>query len=209
MCNNDLMQNQSFNAHKMTKPRFELLNGNLKLLQQTKKNTNIPRLGSGFRILIQYSALYRLLRPIIVDFRLKLGTINTVNNLSYIENNFDYLNKVNWNLFLGLINEMKIVSEKNNAEFILMKHPSLEEVWPPYRNEIGISELEALKLENKIISITKNNNIFYLPVIEYFNSKQHLGPFHLLPRDPHANSKGYELQANIIGKYILDKIKIN
>ena len=155
----------------------------------------------------------QLIQPALQKFRIKFGLMKTVfdhqshDSLFDNESGYEYLKDVDWDLFAALLLEMRRKTEENNAEFIAWKHPHIEEVWPAYRNALGLSESQAQQLEDKILSITKDNHIFYLPVNPHFMANQHLGPFHLLPRDPHANSRGYELQADVIAKYISERMK--
>ena len=204
ICENDFLQNQSNSAYNIGKPKFKLINDQLVLVPHDHQNNSISTTHKSFQLYIQYSAIYRLLRPHIESFRIKFGIIKTVESAN-IDVNSRYEN-IDWNLFKALILEMDNVTKFHNAHFILYKHPSLEEVWPQYRKAMDISNSEALELENIILSISKNIGITYLPMIPYFTENIKLGPFHLLPRNPHANEKGYDLQAKVISKYILSNI---
>jgi len=204
---NDFLQNQSHSAHGITKPKFDLFEEQLQLQLSPEKTESITRFGSGLQRAVQNSALYRIINPTLTTFRYKFGLIKTVFNNPQEENRYENLKDVDWDLFVALLLEMRRETRENNAEFILLKHPSLEEVWPTFRSAIGLSQSDALQLEEKILSIAKNNQIVYLPLIPHFIANKHLGPFHLLPRDPHLNSRGYELQADVIAKYISERVK--
>lgn len=212
LCQNDLLGNQDSESNGQAKPVYKILeHGQIEMVPPVLKD-KIYSGGSGLQKWIQYSALYRYLQPAILKLRMMLGRWNSQNTvipdeLDEFYYNKQSLNKINWKLFKYLLNQMKVVSNANGAQLIFYAHPSLQEVWEPYiKNVEEILKIEPGKydkyaIELQLIRIANQENIVFIPMINWFWKHQSEGPFHLLPRDPHCNQIGYRLIAENLCRY--------
>ena len=212
LCQNDFLGNQARVAHGQAKPVYKIQGpGEIVMVPPVLKD-KIYTGGSGLRKWIQYSALYRYLQPGFLKLRMMLGrwdSQNTVvpDELDEFYYNQESLKKINWNLFKYLITQMAAVSKANGAQFLFYAHPSLHEVWEPYIK--NIEEILKIKpghydkyaIESRLVRIAHEENIVFIPMINWFWKHESGGPFHLLPRDPHCNQKGYRLIAENLGGY--------
>jgi lysophospholipase L1-like esterase len=89
---------------------------------------------------------------------------------------------------------MDTLVKSSNAKFYIYKHPSVQEVWLPYRELIKAGN-EVFDFDKKIIKLLEENNLNYIEMNQYFLENQGRGPFHLLPSDAHNNSEGYKMEA--------------
>jgi hypothetical protein len=204
MCDNDLLQNSSPRAHSLPKPIFALCHRTLVMTSPGAPPKAIPRFGSGLSRLAQSSALYRVLQPSLYFLRQKLG-LGKSSTPGDVQKFSDYVSKVDWDLFAAILVAMRDWSTQHGAKFYLYKHPSLEEVWLPYRRAAGLTASEAMALETRIATICRAANVAYIPMTDYFLERQEKGPFHLIPGDPHANTMGYAIQAEIIVNHIVSE----
>jgi hypothetical protein len=212
LCQNDFLGNQESVAHGQAKPVYKILEpGEIVMVSPVLKE-KIYSAGSGLQKWIQYSALYRYLQPGILKLRMMLGRWNSINavvpdELDEFYYNKRSLKKINWFLFKYLLNQMKVVSNANGAQLIFYAHPSLQEVWEPYiKNIEEMLKIEPGKydkyaIELQLIKIANQENIVFIPMINWFWKHQSEGPFHLLPRDPHCNQIGYRLIAENLCRY--------
>jgi lysophospholipase L1-like esterase len=201
ICDNDFLQNQSHFAYGLTKPMYTIPAEELLYEPPPPSSRSISRFGGWRSQLLQSSALYRVIQPVLVNLRRSLGLKRSLAEAPTGEAPTDF-QTVDWKLFSALVSRMKSTSESNGAAFVLTKHPSLEEVWLPYRRSLGIKDAEALKLENVVSKLANQAGIDYVSFIEPFLNQQQLGPFHLLPGDPHANERGYELEGKLIADFV-------
>jgi hypothetical protein len=203
IADNDFYQNQNSVASDslgLLKPTFQLVEGNLVKTVSEINNESIGRYGNIVTRNLQRSALYRLIWPVLFDFRQKLGLVPDLSKAKRSEpnfyQNFNYhLERVDWGLFSALVSEMDTVSRLAGAKFFVYRHPALEEVWPPYAKALGVDASRSNDLENYIQSLLHEIEVDYIPLIPHFRANLHRGPFHLLPADAHCNEAGYALQA--------------
>jgi lysophospholipase L1-like esterase len=213
LCQNDFGENQTREVHGQAKPIFKIThNGNAEMTPPVLKD-KIYSGGSGIRKWIQYIALYRLLQPSMFKLRVKLfGWHNSKNgvtdDLDKLYVSPETLEAIDWNLFRYLLNRMKVISNTNGAQFLFYSHPALQEVWDPYikniEQNLGLTpgQYDRYVIENKLIKISNEENIVFIPMIDWFLKHSSEGPFHLLPRDPHCNSNGYRLIAERLSPYL-------
>jgi len=215
LCSNDFGGNVSREAYGAPKPVF-VLNGNGTLEEfppDLTKRDGIPSFGSGPRAWIQHSALYRFFHPQITGLRAKLLGWSERNLLGMAPDIYyrpEAMEEINWLLFVALLKEMNVFSRGNGAKFFFYAHPGLEEVWNPYIGEtehqlhLKPGQYDRYALEKRLRQSAKSASVLFCPMIDYFLANQQRGPFHLLPRDPHANPAGYQLQAEVLAKCMLD-----
>ena len=210
-CTNDFGGNVSEKMHGLYKPKFEYGDEGLLEVLAPKENKGIKMSGSGISHWVQHSALYRMLQPKIIIIRAKLGSWEDRNmlGLGAIYYRAESFKKIDWKIYRYLIQQMSNVSNENGAKFLLYAHPAVEEVWQPHISdiitEVGLSadQYDQYAIENRIIRITDELNIDFMPSIEEFLQHGNEGPFHLLPRNPHCNAKGYGLTAKLLGEKLL------
>lgn len=204
ICDNDFLQNASTEAHGLVKPRFGLTNGKLIFEPNSFIGNPASRTGGASELiasLLKSSSLYRVIQPALYSIRQGVGLapddLPFYREFFYL--NFDlYAAKADWQLFTALVVQMRDLSHVHGSKFFAYKHPSLEEVWLPHRKALGITDQNALSVEHKMQEILSEARVEYISMYERFLGDQAAGPFHLLLRDPHANAKGYDLQAEII-----------
>jgi lysophospholipase L1-like esterase len=218
LCDNDFGGNARSEAYGQAKPRFIFSkDGGLELIPP-KLQDKINHADLGLRTMIQYSALYQMVRPALTELRAKLGGWEE-RNLMGLANEIYYrpqeMAHIDWKLFTTLVMRMQEVSLKNQASFLFYSHPSLDEVWEPYikdtETKLGLKpgQYDNFALEKRLVNLAAENNLIYLPHVSYFMKRQSQGPFHLLPRDPHCNPKGYKLTAEILTDYCYNLLSKN
>lgn len=212
LCQNDFLGNKDSESNGQAKPVYKIMeHGEIEMVPPVLKD-KIYSGGSGLRKWIQYSALYRYLQPGILKLRMMLGRWNSQNTfvpdeLDEFYYNKQSLKKINWNLFKYLLNQMKVVSNANGAQLNFYAHPSLQEVWELYIKNIEETlkiepgKYDKYAIELQLIRIANQENIVFIPMIDWFWKHQSEGPFHLLPRDPHCNQIGYRLIAENLCRY--------
>jgi len=212
LCQNDFLGNQASEDHGQAKPVYKILeHGEIEMVSPVLKD-KIYSGGSGLKKWIQYSALYRYLQPGFLKLRMMLGRLNSQitvvpDELDEFYYNKQSLNKINWKLFKYLLNQMEMVSKANGAQFLFYAHPSLHEVWEPYiKNieeifKIKLWQYDKYAIELQLTMIANEQNIVFIPMINWFWKHESEGPFHLLPRDPHSNQNGYRLIAENLCRY--------
>ncbi|MBI4525294.1 MAG: hypothetical protein HY695_15940 [Deltaproteobacteria bacterium] len=211
LCSNDFGGNVSRQAYGVPKPVFVLAkDGKLEELPPDfPNNGGIQPFGSGPSQWIQYSALYRFFHPEIVKLRAKLMGWEKRNLLGLAPEIYyrpEALDEINWPLFIALLRQMDSFARKNGARFFFHAYPAIEEVWTPYientERELGLEpgKYDRYALQRRLRQAAADASVFFCPMIDYFVANQRRGPFHLLPRDPHANPVGYQLQAEVIAK---------
>jgi len=192
-CTNDLEGNVSSEQYAMSKPYFEMKNGNL-ILHPPNPNKGVPDYRSPFARTLQRSALFGFFRPALASLRNRFRT----GALQPASSTFE---KADWKLLGREIAEMKA-----GAGFAFFSHPSISEVWNVQNeNERTISSGEASDphfVERKLANIAKEDRIEFVPMIDYFLTQRERGPFHLLPADPHSNAAGYLLIAETLARHI-------
>jgi hypothetical protein len=57
-------------------------------------------------------------------------------------------------------------------------------------------------LDRKLRSIAEARQVGFCSTAPAFLGLRSEGPFHLLPRDPHCNAKGYEITARTLATYL-------
>ena len=148
---------------------------------------------------IQHSALYRLLQPLIVRIRAELeGWEHEL--MHGIDQEAMYyrpgaLDRFDWRLLGGLLERMRDVLAENGAQFFFYHHP----------DQLGVEpdEWDRHSLERKLAAVAASHGVRFCPIVDYFVANQSRGPFHLLPRDYHCNSTGYELTAERIADLLI------
>lgn len=209
-CDNDFYANLSSSYSGLSKPYYSLEKDSL-IVHLPTKNEKIERYGDKYSIrsLIQYSALYGLIRPFIQQIRLLTNKKQAVldQGISHVK----YMNKAKLdtnavNLFTHLIKEMDSLCKKNNTQFMFYSHPSLESSWKPYVEKLTTPKqyktYNFFYMEENLKKMAKDAGVEFIPMTDYFLNQQERGEFHLLPNDPHCNPKGYLLQAENISTYI-------
>ena len=203
-CQNDFFDNQNSEIAHKAKPIFKIMeDGQVKLIPPKLKDRLYPG-GYGIIQVIRYSAIYRFFRPALYNLRKKLGKMDNKSNIIAIDELYykpEILQKANWQLFGYLLQRMKDDSLKNGAQFFFYAHPALQEVWHPVikdlRKSLGLKpeQYDRFAIENRLIKLSAEENLVFLPLINYFLQHESEGPFHLLPSDPHCNQTGYRLIA--------------
>jgi len=221
-CLNDFGGNDVSVAYGQPKPRFviEGVSG-LREIPPDIRGKSITRFHSygslGWaRDLIQYSALYRILQPHILQFKLMFCGWEE-RNLAGDESELlkgSNAEHLNWRLFSLLIAAMDQEARRNGALFFFFGHPSIEEVWIPYFKSSEVADVklgedadrfgtDRFGIERRYEREAKRLGVRFCPLIRHFLQNQNRGPFHLLPRDPHCNGRGYEVTAEVLIEYMV------
>jgi len=215
VCANDFDGNVVRIAYDAPKPMFRMRkDAGLEEIPPFNKDGKIPVFGKGPRRWVQFSALYRFYYPSILKFRMKLFNWKQA-NLMGLPPEFYYrkesLSSIDWDIFTALLRRMRELCLENNAEFFFYLNPDIQEVWDPYiafverKFKLRPGDYDRFALERKLTEIAADNKIYFCPQIDYFLKNRSRGPFHLLPRDPHCNEAGYQVSAEKIASFILDK----
>ena len=206
-CTNDLGGIAVDRAYGVPKPRFTRTGAGLELAVPAETAAVIPPLGGGPRSWLQRSATYRLLRPALNGLRARFGRWEEQNlagagDVIYWQS--EALAQADWELLSALIAEMARVAREHGAGFFVYAHPALEEVWEPSIRRVitaaGIdaSQYDRHAVEHRLQAIAEARRLTFCPLIDTFVHAAERGPFHLLPRDPHCNAAGYNLQAEAL-----------
>lgn len=209
-CVNDLYANTSHEYSGLSKPIFKLTGDSLLLEPPIKQNVDICR-EQGERSLsslIQYSALYGLLRPYIQRIRISHSHQSALEQggMGDFEVYARPLDKEPCMVVLArLVKEMDKVCRERSAKFLFYAHPDLAAVWEPYRQAIGGTSIPNHFVETKLEEIAKMDSVAFVPFVDYFLERKELGPFHHIPKDPHCNAVGYQLEAQVLAAAILSR----
>lgn len=204
MCDNDFGGNESTVAYGLAKPRFTLdEQQSLRLVPATQgaiDRTWSEEQRGDWKSYVQQSALYRLVRPAI--YRLRFGGETDWKQRNMVggakpQEQIDSMIGADWVLYAALIKEMDKTCQANGATFILTQHPHAWEVW----NE-GATQEQSLWLHRKLQAMTNAEKVRFCGLVPLFLEDASDGPFHLVPRDPHCNGKGYALSARGLAEYI-------
>lgn len=210
LCDNDFGGNAEGEAYGVVKPRFVLsAEGRLTLVPPDpgRLRAEIPTFGGGRWKWLQFSALYRVVRPRLMVLRARLGDWehrNLIGLPSEMYSDPRRMEAVDWRLFSALLVRMKEVSERSGARFFFYSHPAIAEVWEPYIRDIEArahlrpGQYDRFALQKRLQAVASATGVLYCPLIESFLAQQERGPFHLLPRDPHCNPAGYEVTAETL-----------
>ena len=206
-CSNDLGGNEVSVAYGTAKPRYSLQEGQLQLHPPLKNAIRIQPYAAGWRSWLQYSALYRYLRPLVVAVRQRFGEWEQ-RNLSGMDvrlyHDPETLRRADWVLLGALLREMRGAAERNHSSFLFFSHPAAEEVWQPTieaiirKQRIPATRYDRLALQRRLADVALEENVAFCPLIESFLAQPGRGPFHLLPRNPHSNPAGYQLVAETL-----------
>jgi lysophospholipase L1-like esterase len=215
LCTNDFGTNKQREAHRLPKPMFVIDDKDrLVLIPPDMRGAEVTRceISGGLRGRIQYSALYRYLRPGILKLREYFSSWKPNDSLVF-QHAYWYdpasLNTVDWRLFEALLKAMKSYASENNSKFIFYDHPGLIEVWEPiikYTEKLhGLKpeNYDRYAIERKLIEAGKECSVSFIPTIDYFLANSKRGPFHLIPYDAHCNAAGYQVTAEAIADYML------
>jgi len=208
-CINDLYVNASGEYSGLYKPYFQLENDSLVLMPMEKQNTDILGATRSFSIadLLQYSAFWGLLRPYVQKAKIRFskqaeldqGGMNEIELYERpIADNEHFVR------LAKLVERMGRSCVKKGASFFFYPHPEVVTVWPPYRNLVGKENLSPFIIENKLQEIATLDSVEFVGMVDHFLKNENKGPFHLLPVDPHCNSTGYLLQAEVLSAHIRD-----
>ncbi len=206
-CINDLYANNSGVYSGLYKPHFELEGDSLRFVPLEKQNTDILSATRSFSIanLLQYSALWGLMRPYIQQVKIKFSKQAELDQggMSEIENyGKPVAGQPHFQKLAKLIRRMDDACEKNGIAFFFYPHPEAVTVWPPYRKLIGKEGLSPNIIEDKLREIAAMDSTQFVGMVGHFIENENKGPFHLLPKDPHCNGTGYQLQAEVLSAYI-------
>lgn len=214
-CDNDFGGNVSRVAYGQAKPMFRLKeNGELEEIQPDLQ-PGVRSFGGGLKKGLQYSALYRFLQPKLVVLRARMGRWEERNLLGIAPEIYyepGSLDRINWRIFSALVKKMKQVSEEKHAQFFFYSNPAIAEIWDPYirdtvkKQRLQPGQYDPYALERRFKEAAGQTGAEFIPLIDYFLTRQSEGPFHLLPRDPHSNPRGNELTARVLGSRILQKL---
>ena len=211
-CDNDLGGNAGSEAYGVAKPRFRLEeDGRLRLVPIDRLDGEIPTFGGGPWKWVQFSAVYRVVRPRLMVLRARFGDWEHRNLIGLpSEMYFDprQLAAADWKLFSALLVRMKEVSAQSGARFFFYSHPAIAEVWDPYirdveaRAHLKPGQYDRFALQKRLQAVASESGVLYCPLIESFVRQEKRGPFHLLPRDPHCNPVGYEVTAETLTAFL-------
>lgn len=194
----------------LAKPRYTTSDKGLRLLPLSKSNQNMPDYRARSRVFIQNFALFGVIRPWLIRLSRDSGKLSTI-DARFLDSKG--LNQFDWELLAAEIEAMKFVTQKNGAQFAFFSHPELLEVWEPYikitLKEIGMEEssYDRFLVEKKLIALSQQKGILFVPLLSYFRANEDKGPFHLLPRDRHSNRQGYRLTAEAISN-VLSNVRV-
>ncbi len=213
VCTNDFGGNAVDHAYGMRKPVFRLSPDEQLTLTRPGAEAVITVGRKGPIEWLQYSALYRVVQPYLLTIRAQLGGWNERNLIGLSEEIYyrpDATKKIDWKLFSALVREMREASRIHESQFLFYLHPDLAAVWDPYIQDV-VARLgkrgkayDVYAIERRLAAIGHAHDIQFVPMIDYFRARQNQGPFHLLPRDPHSNSSGFQLTAEVLAKHIVD-----
>ena len=213
---NDFGGNALRVANYQAKPMFRLDgNGRLVLSPPELVANQIQPYGSGPRSWIQHWALYRLLQPRIIMLRSRLGgweqrMLLGVMDEVYIEPRA--ADRVDWPLFSALLTQMREVANQNGAEFLVIAHPEVGEVWDPYIDRMCEARgwprdhYDRFALERHVAEAAEQASVRFVPLVAEFSAHQDRGPFHLLPRDGHLSAAGHQLLAERLADHLSDQL---
>lgn len=212
---NSIKRNRDF---RIPKPMFTLdADGILTEIPPDLKGAKIQKVGvpRGPRGWLQYSALYRMVRPAVLILRARFSKQDPNNVLIGSGIDFFYnpgsYNKIDRKLFTALVKEMRDYAESEGARFFLYNHPSLLEVWDPCIKrteiffELKAKDYDRYALERYLKNIADENSMPFCPLIDYFLKNKKRGPFHFPPYDGHCNAEGYRVTAEAISQFLIDK----
>jgi hypothetical protein len=204
---NDLGGNALANANLQPKPRFSLAeNGELQL-HAAKIRGEIRRLGSGPRLWVQSSALYRWIQPRLFVLRARLAgkdqriLLGDFNDMYLSPSAADDLD---WKLYGALVKRMRRVAEGNGSRFVFFAHPGVGEAWDPYiasvceHARIQRSAYDPFAVQRRSARVAAENGVTFIEVLGPFRAHPERGPFHLLPYDGHLNANGHRLLAEVL-----------
>lgn len=204
LCDNDLGGNETSLAYGLAKPRFQRnAAGGLDLVPTTEAEIQAhwsSTWGGGAGRYVQASALYRVIRPAL--FRLRFGSEgdwaqkNLVGGATGAEQ-VAMLEKADWKLFAALLSAMKDACVQNHARFVLTEHPHAWAAW-----DTETAQADRTWLDDKLRAVADESGVSFCSTVPYFIEHRSDGPFHLLPRDPHCNGKGYETSARLLAAHI-------
>lgn len=213
-CDNDLGGNVLRVAFGQPKPMFQVeANGELEEIHPDL-NKKIASFGNGPRKWIQFSALYRLIQPTLITLRARVGRWEERNLLGIAPEIYyqpESLERIDWKIFSALVSEMKRIAQENKARFFFYSHPAIAEVWDPYiqgterKLKLRSGQYDRHALERRFQEVAQKTGTEFIPLVDEFVARQSEGPFHLLPRDPHCNPKGYALTAEVLGQSLISK----
>ena len=212
---NDFGGIQTREAYGNSKPMFTFAeNASLELLPPPFRERRIQSLGArGLRASIQHSALYRLVQPFVTRLRARFGgweheLLHGIDQES-LYHRAEALERIDWRLLGALLDRMRAVSAEHGAKFFLYHHPDIGAVWDPYvetflsRTQIAKEQYDRYAIENRLAALAEARGIPFCPVVAAFLANQARGPFHLLPRDYHCDSAGYQLTAEVIADFLI------
>ncbi len=208
---NDLGGNGVDEAWGIGKPVFQLDGRERLRLTLPRPSAEIRQLGIGPRAWIQLSALYRLLQPRILLWRARrvgLSERLLLGDLQEIYVRSRMADALDWKLLGALVARMRETAEREGARFFFFEHPEVAEIWPPYieivRERFGVPEAtyDSFAVEKRLAAVAEARGVEFLPTVQAFRDAEALGPFHLLPHDPHLNREGHALLAQVLADAI-------
>ena len=201
LCDNDFGANESPLAYGLAKPQFTLTSaGELKLTLPSRSDIerHWQQGSKGWRNYAQHSALYRMIYPGLQ--KLRFGSDWRQNNMvggAKAGDQLAAIAKADWKLFEALLAAMHAECRAHHATFVLTDHPDVWEVW-----DTGATPEQRLWMHEKLTATAAALQFQFCGVVPHFLSVRSEGPFHLLPRDPHCNGKGYEVIARCLAAHL-------
>jgi hypothetical protein len=213
-CDNDLGGNVSGEAYGLYKPRFQMMENDLKFIPPLAYNSDLSTFRkASWKDLVVKSAVFRMFRPIIITMRARNQDPASQILIGAFSADYYYdpakLDAFDWTLMARLLNEMEKTSMSAGAQFALYAHPAVESVWRVHSEaaeDKSGNKIHPFALEQKLAQVAGAHGVQFIPMAQIFLDNQARGPFHLLPGDTHCNGAGYMLQAEILHDFIMARI---
>lgn len=208
---NDFGGNALASANLQPKPRFSLEPDGELRLHPPNVRRQIHRLGSGPRVWIQKSALYRWIQPRLLVLRARLEGKNQRILLGDFQDMYldpDSAASLDWKLYGALLDRMRRVAAQNGSRFFFFAHPSVAESWEPYIEgvcaRVGVprSAYDPWAVERYTARVARRNGVSFVDALVPFREHPERGPFHLLPYDGHLNANGHRLLAEVLADHL-------
>jgi lysophospholipase L1-like esterase len=194
-------------AYGQAKPAFVIEAGGTlrRIPPEPSAETRHPR--GGPRTWIQGSALYRLLQPRIQLLRARLESWEQralIGRAQEVYFDLRALERFDWELYGALVGRMRASAAALGARLFVFAHPEALESWDPWIEivcdayDLPREAYRRSAVHDRVAEVVSRSDVEFLPVLERFVEQQELGPFHLLPSDPHLSEAGHRLLAEVL-----------